>query len=79
VDAVATKQEETAVKTEQLKKDVDAVAQKSETLSGKLSATVAAPPVGAVEVPAGGSIAQKSDSDPRTGCFDTAFLKRGRR
>jgi len=69
------------VVTEQVaqKKVLDDVVQKSDTLATTLKSTVTAPPL-AGDHPAGlpRMRVEKQDTDPRTGNFDTAFLRRRR-
>jgi hypothetical protein len=70
--------EKVATNNDDLKKVVDGLVEKSQTLDGKLASTVLAPPQPG-DSPANGSHAvQKVDTDPRTGCFDTAFLRKRR-
>lgn len=66
------------VVTEQVaqKKVLDGVVQKAETLTTTLKTTVTAVPA-AEDRPSGPRMrTQKSEDDPRSGCFDTAFLRR---
>lgn len=60
------------------KKTLDGVVQKTETLDGKLKTTVTAAPPTEDRVPDATSRVVKQDDDPRTGCFDTAYLRRRR-
>jgi predicted nucleic acid-binding Zn-ribbon protein len=57
---------------------VDGLVQKSEDLDGKLKATVIAPPVPGDTPGQGSHTVRKQDDDPRTGCFDTAFIRKRR-
>ncbi|PWT89301.1 MAG: hypothetical protein C5B54_09135 [Acidobacteria bacterium] len=71
---------ETVVQTQSAhQKALDGVVKKTETLENKLGSTVVAgaPPS---DRPAERTVAsvKKYDDDPRTGCFDTAFLRRVR-
>jgi ribosomal protein L37AE/L43A len=82
VDGMATQVQTLTASQADQKKVVDELVSKSETLSEKLSATVAAPPRPAdAPTPINGRAqTQKSeDEDPRTGVFDTAFLPRRNR
>jgi hypothetical protein len=67
---------QTVIKTQKDQSDkVAALSQKSEQVEKAVKGTVVAAPRGG-DVPAGGiRIAQKSD-DPRSGCFDTAFIRK---
>jgi hypothetical protein len=83
VDALVAKQEASSQKQEKLQNVVDELAQKSETLSGKVKAVITAPPSGAVEVPANGK-ATVAKAEPRAadgfkGSWDTAFISRRNR
>lgn len=81
---LSSKLTEITATQENHKKIVDELTQKSETLSGKLNSTVIAAPRGG-DIPAKATTtATKADkydysNDPRTGCFDTAFTRKGRR
>ena len=68
-----------SVVTEQAsqKKTLDEVTQKADTLGTKLSTTVTANPV-SEDRPAPSRMRVQKDDDPRTGNFDTAFLRRRR-
>lgn len=68
-----------AKKQEEVNQRVDTAVKKSEDVDRKVSGIVLAPPTIADTPARGASIAQKADSDPRTGCFDTAFIRRQHR
>jgi hypothetical protein len=71
VEAVVSEQAEQ-------KKTLDGVVQKADTLSTTLKTTVTAAPA-SDDRPAGPRMrVEKKDEDPRTGNFDTAFLRRRR-
>jgi ribosomal protein L37AE/L43A len=75
MEGLATKVENVASAQQKQQIVVDDLVKKSDTLNEKLGAVVAAPPR-AGDVPQNGT-ARKSenlDGDPRTGCFDTAYL-----
>lgn len=76
VAGLATKVE--AVITEQTaqKKTLDEVVQKSDTLSETLKTTVTAPPTSEDRPSGQARMRVQKDDDPRTGTFDTAFLRR---
>lgn len=57
---------------------IDEIARKSETAIKAVKGTVAAAPL-AGDLPGEGHQVQKQDSDPRTGCFDTAFIGRAQK
>lgn len=59
------------------KKVLDDVVQKADTLDTKLGTTVTAPPM-SEDRPASTRMRVQKDDDPRTGNFDTAFLRRRR-
>ena len=77
VAGLATKLDTVATEQTAQKKVLDDVVQKADTLSTTLATTVVAPPVDE-DRPAGHTRmrTQKQDDDPRTGNFDTAFLRR---
>lgn len=76
--ALATKIEAVATEQATQKKTLDAVVQKADTLGATLKSTVIAPPV-SEDRPAGAArMRVQKDEDPRTGNFDTAFLRRRR-
>jgi hypothetical protein len=53
---------------------VAALSQKSEGIEKAVKSTVVAAPRGG-DAPAGGSVTVQKSSDPRSGCFDTAFIR----
>lgn len=57
------------------KKVLDEVVKKSENLEVKMNSTVVAAPK-SEDTPANRAQVKKEDTDPRSGCFDTAFLRR---
>lgn len=61
------------------KKALDGVVQKTDTLQTTLKATVTAPPLSEDRPSNTRMRIEKRDDDPRTGNFDTAFLRRNRR
>jgi hypothetical protein len=80
VAEVAT-QVESVVKTQStFKETLDGVVEKQEAVEERLKSTVLAPP-NAEDRPAGSrtETRKSDDDDPRKGCFDTAFIARGRR
>lgn len=80
VTGLSTKVETVITEQATQKKVLDEVVQKTDTLGTKLGETVIAPPV-SEDRPAGDGTrmrTQKADDDPRTGNFDTAFLRRRR-
>jgi ribosomal protein L37AE/L43A len=82
VNGLATKVENVASAQQKQQIVVDDLVKKSDTLNEKLGAVVAAPPR-AGDPPQNGSVRKSEiqDGDPRTGCFDTAYLPKraGRR
>jgi hypothetical protein len=80
VTGLTTKVETVITEQATQKKVLDEVVQKTDTLGTKLGETVIAPPV-SEDRPAGDGTRMrvaKQDDDPRTGNFDTAFLRRRR-
>lgn len=79
VSGLATKLELVVAEQGNQKKVLDEVTQKADTLNTTLRATVTASPV-SEDRPTGAARMriQKVDEDPRTGAFDTAFLRRRR-
>lgn len=76
---VATKVEGVVKTQSEFKKTLDDVVEKQDAVEEKIKTTVLAAP-NAEDRPAGSRTeTKKSDDDPRTGCFDTAFIARGRR
>lgn len=77
VDGVTMKVDAIAAEQVGQKKVLDDVVQKADTLEDKFKTTIVAAPVNG-DRPSGSGLVKKSDDDPRTGCFDTAFIP-GRR
>jgi len=77
IKGVAAKVDTVATEQAKQKKTLDEVVQKAETLDAKLKTTVATPTT-TEDRPSGRQTQRKADDDPRTGNFDTAFLKRRR-
>jgi len=76
---LSTKLETVAAEQVMQKKVLDDVVQKADTVAQKLNATVTAPPL-AEDRPAGSTrMRVQKDDDPRTGTFDTAYLRRRNR
>jgi hypothetical protein len=75
--SLSTKLEAVAAEQVTQKKALDDVAQKADTLGTQLSTTVMASPV-SEDRPAPARMRVQKDDDPRTGNFDTAFLRRRR-
>lgn len=75
VGELASSQEEIGKVQKQLGERVDEVARKSEHALKAVGSTVIGAPSGE-DTPQGAEVVKKADSDPRTGCFDTAFINR---
>lgn len=73
--SLSTKLETVATEQVAQKKVLDDVVQKADTLSTTLNTTVTAPPV-REDRPGPVRMRVQKDDDPRTGNFDTAFLRR---
>jgi len=79
VTALTVKVDTLATAQESLATQVDESARKSETAAQAVKSLVLAPS-GNPDTPAATHTAKKQEpDDPRTGCFDTAFIKRGKR
>jgi hypothetical protein len=78
VTGLSTKLETVVTEQASQKKVLDEVVQKTDTLGTKLGTTLTAPPV-SEDRPAPARMRVQKDEDPRTGNFDTAFLRRNRR
>lgn len=76
VTALSTQAKTTVEKQAELKNIVDGLAKKSDSLEEKFGSTVLATATTA-DAPARTEVA-KQDTDPRSGCFDTAFLRKRR-
>jgi hypothetical protein len=76
VEDVAKKVDDVVKEQSEFKSALDGVTKKAETLEGTLKGTVVAQPK-PEDRPAGVTLVKKDD-DPRTGCFDTAFMGRSR-
>jgi hypothetical protein len=77
VKSVSDGQEALAEEQKSLGLRVDEVTRKSEDALKAVGGTVLGSASGA-DAPAGDTNTQKSDSDPRSGCFDTAFIPKKR-
>lgn len=77
VQGVAGEVGEVAKAQKSLEGRVDEIARKADNAAQAVKTTVVAG-AGAGDEPAKGAPVKKSDSDPRTGCFDTAFLPKRR-
>jgi hypothetical protein len=77
VTGLATKVEAVVTEQAEQKKTLDGVVQKADTLNTTLKATVTAVPV-SEDRPSMARMRVQKDDDPRTGNFDTAFLRRRR-
>ena len=78
VTGLAAKLETVVTEQAEQKKTLDGVVEKADTLNTTLKSTVTAPPM-SEDRPANTRMrVQKQDDDPRTGNFDTAFLRRRR-
>jgi hypothetical protein len=77
VAGLSTKLETVVTEQASQKKVLDEVVQKADTLGTKLGTTLTAPPV-SEDRPAPARMRVTKDEDPRTGNFDTAFLRRRR-
>jgi len=77
VTGLSTKLETVVTEQASQKKVLDEVVQKADTLGTKLGTTLTAPPV-SEDRPAPARMRVQKDEDPRTGNFDTAFLRRRR-
>jgi hypothetical protein len=77
VAGLSTKLETVVTEQASQKKVLDEVVQKADTLGTKLGTTLTAPPV-SEDRPAPARMRVQKDEDPRTGTFDTAFLRRRR-
>jgi hypothetical protein len=75
VDGITTTMATVVEKQKELDTTLAGVVQKSDDLSKKLAGTVAAG-AGPEDLPRNGKVTTIKE-DPRTGCFDTAYLKRG--
>jgi hypothetical protein len=77
ITSLSTKVEAVATEQGEQKKVLDEVVKKADTLNETLESTVSAPPV-SPDRPAHSTRMRvdKKDDDPRTGTFDTAFLRR---
>jgi hypothetical protein len=75
--SLSTKLESVVTEQASQKKVLDDVVQKADTLSTTLKTTVTAPPV-REDRPGPVRMRVQKDDDPRTGNFDTAFLRRSR-
>ena len=79
LSALATKVDGLATEQVAQKKTLDEVVQKADTLSTTLKTTVTAPPSSREDRPADGMrMRVQKDDDPRTGNFDTAFMRKRR-
>jgi hypothetical protein len=58
-----------------LEERVEVIARKADNATEAIKSTVVAG-AGAGDEPAKGSVVAKADTDPRSGCFDTAFIRR---
>jgi hypothetical protein len=76
--SLSTKLETVSAEQVAQKKALDDVAQKADTLGTQLSTTVMASPVSEDRPAPGARMRVQKDDDPRTGNFDTAFLRRRR-
>lgn len=67
---------EAVIKTQKaVGEQVAAISEKSQQVEKAVKGTVINTPLGG-DQPAGGEAVRKQDNDPRTGCFDTAFLRK---
>ena len=78
VTGLASKVEAVVTEQAEQKKTLDGVVQKADTLNTTLKATVTAAPISEDRLTGARMRVQKTDDDPRTGNFDTAFLRRRR-
>jgi len=78
LSALAEKLETVATEQVAQKKVLDDVVQKADTLGTKIGTTVSAPPVSEDRPANHTRMRVQKDDDPRTGNFDTAFLRRRR-
>lgn len=78
VDSLGEQVTSVVQKQSEQEKALDAVVKKAETVEQRLGTTLTAPPPVEDKPAAGDETVTKGDDDPRTGAFDTAFLRRRR-